>query len=71
MFTQQNEQRLRWQYRHPPLQKAQGWGTHRFTMGMEIKTAESLGHPPRRVARSEYLRAVRCVVPGRDPRFWL
>ena len=46
MFTQQNEQRLRWQYRHPPLQKAQGWGTHRFTMGMEIKTAESLGHPP-------------------------
>jgi hypothetical protein len=45
MFTQQNEQHLRWQYRHPPLQKTQGWGTHHFTMGMEIKTAESLGHP--------------------------
>ncbi len=35
------------QHRSPPLQKAQGWGTHSFVMGKKKhQDRERLGHPP-------------------------
>ena len=44
MFTQQNEQHLRQQYRHPPLQKTQGRGTQ--SLVREKKSKPKSGPAP-------------------------